>query len=77
MVHGDRARINGLNVVGLRRSGMSRDTIKQIKEMYRITYSENLGLEDAIDKIQADVNESDEKSLYLGFLKGSERGITR
>ena len=44
MVHGDRARINGLNVVGLRRSGMSRDTIKQIKEMYRITYYENLGL---------------------------------
>ena len=35
MVHGDRAKINGLNVIGLRRSGLSRESIKQIKEMYK------------------------------------------
>ena len=77
MVHGDRAKINGLNVIGLRRSGMSRDSIKQIKEMYRITYSENLPLEDAISKMESSIEESSEKALYIDFLKASERGITR
>ena len=77
MVHGDRASINGLNVIGLRRSGLSRESIKQIKEMYKVTFNENLTLEDAIKKIEAEIEASEERDIYVQFLKASERGITR
>ena len=37
MVIGDRARLNGLNVIGLKRRGFTRDEIKSLRGAYRIT----------------------------------------
>jgi UDP-N-acetylglucosamine acyltransferase len=75
MVHGDHASINGLNVVGLRRSGLK--NISDIKAMYRIVYSENLGLDAAVEKILNEVPESAERLSFTAFLKASARGICR
>lgn len=77
MVQGDRARINGLNVVGLRRSGISSDRFRDIKDIYRFIYSENLTVEDAIAAIQREVPDSDERQKFVTFLKESKRGICR
>lgn len=77
MVQGDRARVNGLNVVGLRRAGMSADVVRDVKTMYRLVYSENLTLDDAMAKIAAEITDGPEKSLFLNFLRASERGLCR
>lgn len=77
MVHGDRARINGLNVVGLRRLGVKNDELKAIKDMYRLVFDENLTLEDAIAKIEQDVADSTYRSEWLAFLRKGERGLCR
>jgi len=75
MVHGNHARIAGLNVVGLRRAGSK--NLSVIKTMYRHVFSDNLTLADAIAKITADVESCPEREAFIKFLNASERGICR
>lgn len=75
MVHGNHARIAGLNVVGLRRSGLK--NISAIKAMYRLVYSENLTVQDAISRIEQEVDDCIERKSFTEFLRASERGICR
>lgn len=77
MVQGDRAKPIGLNVVGLRRSPITSATVKEIKQMHRIVFSENITLEDAIQRIQSDITDSTQKEKYVRFLKESDRGLAR
>ena len=77
MVHGDRAVPSGLNVVGLRRSGVKADLLRQIKDMYRLLYKENLTVEACVERIEAEVPNSQHKELFVAFLKASSRGVCR
>jgi len=77
MVHGNRAQPNGLNVVGLRRSGMSTAQVSDVKAAYRLIYNENLGIEEARDRIASDVTDPFVKAKFLDFLAASKRGVCR
>ncbi len=77
MVQGDRARISGLNVVGLRRSDLPKERISDIKNMFRFLFNENLTVEDAINRILAEISDSPERASFVDFIKASERGICR
>jgi UDP-N-acetylglucosamine acyltransferase len=77
MVHGDRARMNGLNMVGLRRLGITNSDLQLIKAMYHLVFDSNLTLEDAIAKINTEVRDCEFRSQWLDFLKHSERGLCR
>ncbi len=77
LVQGDRARINGLNVVGLRRSGLDRPTVSDIKAMFKILYNENLTVADAMERIKQEVRASDVRNAFVDFLTKSERGVCR
>lgn len=77
MVQGDRAKINGLNLVGLRRAKKDRKTLEAIKDMYRILFRETLPLDSAIERIERDVFDCPERSEFVAFLKTSERGVCR
>ncbi len=77
MVHGDRARINGLNVVGLRRLGVKNADLQAIKSMYHLVFDSSLTLDDAISRIIKEVEDSEYRRVWLDFLKDSERGLCR
>ena len=77
LVQGDRARINGLNIVGLRRAGFSRELVSQIKLMFRLVFNENLTLEEARNRIESEVAESEQRQRFVEFLASSSRGICR
>lgn len=77
MVHGNRATMNGLNVVGLRRLGLKTDDMKSIKEMYHLVFDSNLTLSDAIARISQDIPDSVYRHDWLTFLQKGERGICR
>ena len=76
MVHGDRARINGLNVV-LRRLGLKNSELQGIKAMYHLVFDSSLTLDDALSRIAKEVEESEYRKVWLDFLKNSERGLCR
>lgn len=77
IVAGDRAKLYGLNKVGLRRNNFSESTLKSLKRTYRIVFRIGLTLNEAIDRIGAEVDQIPEVIKFVDFIKASNRGITR
>ena len=74
---GDRARLHGLNNVGLKRHGFSEDTLSLLKKTYRIIFRIGLTLNEAIERVAAEVEQIPEVVKLIEFIKSSQRGITR
>ena len=75
IVDGNRAQLIGLNVIGLRRNGLSHDEITQISRAFKTLFRSKMLLKEAIAKVEAEhpiplVQE------MLDFCKESKRGIT-
>lgn len=77
MVQGDRAKVSGLNLVGLRRAGIREEKLSQIKNMFKILYKQNLTFDDATSKISRVIPDSPYKEAFLRFLEQSKRGVCR
>ncbi len=75
---GDRAKLFGLNTVGLRRANFSEETLKALKKTYRIIFRSGLTLEKAIEKVGEDeISHTPEVQHFLHFIQHSKRGIAR
>ncbi len=70
-------RYEGVNVIGLRRRGFSREQIESIENAYRTLYSSGLMYGEATRKIESDFPRTTEISAIITFLKNSSRGIIR
>jgi UDP-N-acetylglucosamine acyltransferase len=77
IAQGDRARTIGLNLIGLQRRGFSEETIRGIKRAYKMIFRSGMRLEDALEKIAAEVESSPELQGFTEFIRNSERGIAR
>lgn len=67
----------GLNLVGLRRRGFSREMIDNIHNAYRILYQRGKLREECLAQIEAEVPMSKEIEYILDFVKNSTRGIIK
>ena len=67
----------GLNIIGLRRRGFSRETIDSIAHAYRLIYQCNLTVNEAVEAIRNEVPMSQEIEYIIEFVSGSQRGIIR
>lgn len=74
---GDRAILHGLNRVGLKRYGFSDQTLAALKKTYRILFRYGLTLNEAIERVNAEVERIPEVENFIGFIKASSRGVTR
>ncbi len=74
---GDRARLHGLNRVGLKRQGFSEETLALLKKAYRIIFRIGLTLNEAIERVTAEVEQIPEVNEMIDFIKSSQRGLTR
>jgi UDP-N-acetylglucosamine acyltransferase len=77
MVAGDRARLVGVNSVGLRRRGFDGEIARQIKHAFHILFNSRLRLEPALARVREEVPDSPEVTRLLTFLEKSERGFCR
>ena len=77
MTQGDRAVMRGLNLLGLRRGGFSREAVSALKSAYRTLFSSGLTQIDALAKLKAG-NPTPEVQEWIDFLEtAGKRGITR
>jgi len=74
---GDRARLHGLNNVGLKRHGFSTETLLSLKRAYRIIFRIGLTLNEAIERVGAEMGQVPEVTALIEFIQSSSRGITR
>lgn len=70
-------RYDGVNVIGLRRRGFTREQIETIENVYRVLYSSGMMVSDALKKIESGFHDSSEALMILNFVRSSSRGIIR
>jgi UDP-N-acetylglucosamine acyltransferase len=74
---GDRARLFGLNVVGLKRRGFGDDVIRALKRAYRMLFHGDGARRDALAATRAAFEGSAEVARLVAFVAASERGVCR
>ncbi len=77
IVAGERARVAGVNVVGLKRRGFGPDVRRAIKHAFHLLYSSKLRLEPAIQRVREELSDSPEAQRIVDFLESSQRGVSR
>jgi UDP-N-acetylglucosamine acyltransferase len=74
---GNPAEIRGINLVGLDRNNFAPESVKLIKEAFRLLYRSKLNTRQAIEAVQQQLPAAPEITQILEFIRTSERGITR
>ncbi len=69
--------VQGVNVVGLERSGVSPEVIRSLRNLYKIFYRQKLTVSQALEKATIEIPSSPEREIFLSFLKSSKMGIVR
>ncbi len=67
----------GINSIGLRRRGFSKEVINEIQEIYRYLFVRNNNVSQAIRIIEAELSASAVRDEILAFISGSARGIMK
>ena len=74
---GNRARLYGLNLTGLKRHNFPPQTIKNLKDAYRIIFRSGFTLKEALERVEQNTKNSPEVTYFVEFIKQSKRGIIR
>jgi UDP-N-acetylglucosamine acyltransferase len=74
---GDRAKLHGLNVEGLRRRGFDKNKIDTLRKAYRIIFQSKLRTQAALAKVREEIPQSVEIEQLINFVANSQRGVCR
>ncbi len=75
MASGRPGRVFGLNVVGLRRKGVSPEVRRALSRAFRIFYRSGLNTSQALEKIKKEVELYPEVLHFVEFIESSTRGV--
>jgi UDP-N-acetylglucosamine acyltransferase len=75
LADGNPAVAHGINVVGLRRAGMSAADRRLLQDAYRMLYRSGLSPQRAVERIRRELPSAAPVSRLLEFIAGSRRGI--
>lgn len=74
---GLRAKVCGLNSVGLRRAGYSAADLSLLKKAFKTLFTSGLNLSNAVQQIEEERPTNKDIQHLLKFIKESKRGVTR
>jgi UDP-N-acetylglucosamine acyltransferase len=77
VVKGTPAQPKGINITGLERRGFSKETIRTIRQAYKIIYRQGLKIDEALKQLQPLVEEHADLQLLIDSIKASQKGIIR
>ncbi|MFH0935592.1 MAG: acyl-ACP--UDP-N-acetylglucosamine O-acyltransferase [Candidatus Omnitrophota bacterium] len=72
---GHPARVYGLNIVGLRRHNVPKDSLSALKHAFKILFNSGLSIKHAVEKIEQELKPAPETTRLVNFIKESKRGI--
>ncbi len=68
-------KVIGVNVVGLTRRGIAKESVQALKEAHRFLYREGLNRSQALDRVEHDIDQVDEVKRLVKFYRSSQRGV--
>lgn len=74
-IQGNHAKCYGLNRIGMKRRGYSRDTISKLNHAYHLLLSAKLNTTQAIERIRVEITGCAEVDLLVEFIESSKRGV--
>ena len=78
VVAGNRADVQGINWVGIKRRNFSEEAREVIKQLYKIFFSSGLTVKEAIVRIKEELPDTPEVRLFVEFVENSsDRGFCR
>lgn len=73
---GVRAKLHGLNSIGLRRCGFPAETISALKQAYKQIWSSDMVRDEALAEVEASMSGQPEVQRLIDFIRESKRGVT-
>lgn len=73
---GVRAKLHGLNTIGLRRKGFDRETISALKKAYQMIFRSEMIRDEALAEVEAGFGQFEPVMRLVEFVKTSSRGVT-
>ena len=72
---GNRAKLMGLNLVGLKRSDISDTSVQALRQAYDLLFNSELKTKEAVARVRQEVTQCPEVQHLLQFVETSERGL--
>jgi len=76
-IQGNHAKCFGLNRVGMKRRGYSKETIFKLHHAFHLLLSSKLNTQQAIEKIKEEIENCAEVDLLVNFIETSKRGVVK
>jgi UDP-N-acetylglucosamine acyltransferase len=77
MADGNPAETRFVNKVGLERAGFGTETISTLVKAYKTLFRSGLTLENAVSRLEADLDSTPELTELIQFVRASQRGLAR
>src|SRR6266545_3890002 len=74
---GNPAEIRGINLIGLERKNFPPESVKLIKEAFRLIYRSKYNTRQAVEAMRKELPQTEEITEIIKFIEQSERGIIR
>jgi len=74
---GNHAKCYGVNKVGVRRRGYSRETIAALHHAFHLLLSSKLNTKQAVERIRDEISDCEEVAELLSFIEDSKRGVVK
>jgi len=75
VAQGNRARLEGINIIGLKRRGFSRETIRALSTAFEMAFKTDEPLQVALRKVEEEFKDYPEVLEMVEFVRKSKRGI--
>jgi UDP-N-acetylglucosamine acyltransferase len=77
IIQGNHAKCYGLNKVGLKRRGYSKETIEKLHRAYHLLLSAKLNTSQAVERIKEEITDCNEVDVLVAFIESSKRGVVK
>lgn len=77
IIQGNHAKCYGLNRLGVKRRGYSKDTIDKLNHAFHLLLSSKLNTSQAVEQIRAEIADCKEVDLLTAFIESSKRGVVK
>lgn len=75
MASGERAKIYGLNSVGLKRHNVPEESIRALHKAHRLLFRSKLSIKHALIRVKEEIHTCPEVKHLVEFIESSERGV--
>jgi len=75
MAVGNRAKLVGLNLVGLKRRGFADSTVQALRQAFELLFASGLNLKEGVARVREELPPLPEVQHLLQFVESSERGL--